>query len=412
MSMTRVLFVDDEPLVLRAMQRVLRTLRENFEASFAGSGEEALKLLAEGHFDVLISDMRMPGMDGAALLAHAQKRFPATARVILSGYSQYEAALRALPVAHRFLSKPFRNEDIQTLLLRTVALHKMLGNPRLRELVGGAKDLPARPKVYFELRVALGDALAPVDKIARIIERDVGITGRLLRAVNNAFFAAPARITSVGAAVKYLGTDTLSGLVLSLECFGNFEDALADCELLPASLERQAYLAASIATELVSDETQQHDAFLAALLHDCGLLLMVERQPALVREAQALAKLDDCSLQDAERKLWGTSHAEVGAYLLGLWGLPYPVVEAVAWHHAQGQQTCEGMDVCVAVYIATAFAEAAMSGDIASVTLDEELLRRAGLLGKLPELMSIVERTISRNEAPASDSDEPSVPVH
>jgi HD-like signal output (HDOD) protein/CheY-like chemotaxis protein len=408
---TRVLFVDDEPLVLRAMQRVVRPLSE-IEAGFASSGEEALLQCGAKPFDVIVSDMRMPGMDGATLLAHVQQLYPATARIILSGYAQYESALRALPVTHRFLAKPFRPEDIRAVLLRTLSLHSLLRNETLREWVGGIKDLPARPAVYFELRGAMASARSSIRSIAAIIERDAGMTGRLVRAANNAFFAAPARITSVETAIQYLGTDTLTGLILSIECFGNFEDALADCALVPANLEREAYLAANIAAQLVTDDSHRTDAFLAALLHDCGTLLLAARQPAPLVAALEHAREEGCSLYEAERRLWRATHAEVGAYLLGLWGLPYTLVEAVAQHHAPWESAVAGIDVVGAVHLGAAFAEAAMKGDLHDVTLDEGFVRRAGLQGRLPQIISLVEETIAQHDASARSSDEPAVPLH
>jgi HD-like signal output (HDOD) protein/ActR/RegA family two-component response regulator len=409
----RVLFVDDEPLVLRALGRMAHALRAECEASFASSGEEALALMSKSPFDVLVSDMRMPGMDGATVLAQVEQRFPATARIILSGYTQYESALRALPVCHRFLAKPLRSEELRLVLLRTVAMHQLLSNPTLRELVGSTKDLPARPQVYFQLRGALANPSTPMRNIARIIERDVGVTGRLLRTVNNAFFAPSSRITSAQQAVSHLGTEVLTGLVLSLECFGNFEDTLAQCELVPSNLERKAYLAACITNELLGDETQRQDAFLAALLHDSGLLLSAARQPAMVLAAVQLAKRESCPLHVAERKLWGTTHAEIGAYLLGLWGLPYPVVEAVARCHAPDQLTGSELDVSAAVYLASALAEAAMTGDPAAVEIDPMFLERMNLHGRLPELIQLVERVVSRGSDPAPPMQSKSgAPVH
>lgn len=404
--MASVLFVDDEPLVLRALARLLRPLQHEFEAVFAANGTEALDRMAQRPFDVLVTDMRMPGMDGASLLAHAQKEFPSTARVILSGYAQDETLLRALPVSHRFLSKPVQPAELKLVLSRTLALHQLLGSQPLRELVGRSNDLPTRPTVYFELRSALADEHRSMREIARIIERDAGITGRLLRAVNNAFFAPATRISSVQQAVQHLGTQTLVSLILSLECFGSFEDTL-DCNFVPASLERKAYLAASIAQGLVQDRVAQQDAFMAGLLHDCGLLLIASRKPELVKAAGQAMRQDHCSLVEAECKLWGVNHAEVGAYLLGLWGLPYPVVESVARCHTPAHHQRTGIDVGVAVYLAAAFSEAALQGSLQSVSLDEAMMARVGLRDALPELITTVERIIGRAEPPAAPRSSP-----
>jgi HD-like signal output (HDOD) protein len=397
--------------VLRALGRMAHGMRDECDAAFAASGEEALNLMADRQFDVLVSDMRMPGMDGAAVLAQAERRYPTIARIILSGYTQYESALRALPVCHRFLSKPLRAEDLKLVLLRTIALHQLLSDAKLRELVGGAKDLPARPQVYFQLRAALANPSTSMRAIARIVERDAGITGRLLRAVNNAFFAPASRITSAQQAAAHLGTEILTGLVLSLECFGNFEDMLAECDLVPASLERKSFLAASITNELLSDETQRQDAFLAALLHDCGLLLLAARRPQMVQQAVRTAARESRALAQVEREQWGTTHAEVGAYLLGLWGLPYPVVEAVARSQSPEQHTGSELDVSAAVYLAAALAAAAMTGDTSAVDLDPQFLQRYNLQGRLPEFIALVDRITGAGDG-AADGDKPGARVH
>jgi HD-like signal output (HDOD) protein/ActR/RegA family two-component response regulator len=394
--MASVLFVDDEPLVLRALGRMVRPMQSEFEALFAANGSEALDQLAARPIDVLVSDMRMPGMDGAALLTHSQQQSPSTARVILSGYAHDETVLRAIPVSHRFLSKPLQPAELKRVLFRTLALHRLLESSSLRQLVGGSQDLPTRPTVYFELRSALADNGKSMLEIARIIERDAGMTGRLLRTVNNDFFASATRITSVLEAVQHLGSSTLVSLIFSLECFGNFEDTLADCNLIPLDLERKAFLVASIAKELVQDRIAQQDAFIAGLLHDCGLLLVAARRPNMLEQVVELMREESCQLAPAQRKLWGTTHAEIGAYLLGLWGLPYPVVEAVAHCRAAERHAGPGVDVAAAVYVAVAFAEAAMNGDPASVTLDEQFLSRVGLATSVPALIAIVQQVISR----------------
>lgn len=104
--MKRVLFVDDEPNVLQGLQRMLRPQRRRWDMTFCDSGEEALRRLAEAPFDVLVSDMRMPGMSGAPLLAEAQARFPRVVRLILSGQADRESLDALAGVTHRFLSKP------------------------------------------------------------------------------------------------------------------------------------------------------------------------------------------------------------------------------------------------------------------------------------------------------------------
>lgn len=106
MSRKRVLFVDDEQEVLEGLRNLLRRNRHEWDMVFALGGYEALAELSRGTVDVVVTDMRMPGMDGAQLLAQVKTVSPSTARLVLSGHAEKEAILRALPVAHQFLSKP------------------------------------------------------------------------------------------------------------------------------------------------------------------------------------------------------------------------------------------------------------------------------------------------------------------
>jgi HD-like signal output (HDOD) protein len=284
-----------------------------------------------------------------------------------------------------------RIEDLRAVLVSTVESHALLSDPALRKLVGADKELPTRPQVYFELRRALADPATSMNAITRIVERDAGVTGRVMRAVNNAFFAPAQRIASTQQAVSRLGIETLTGLVLSLECFTAFEHTMSACLLEPDALERKAFLAASITRELLADKMQREDAFLAALMQHAGLLLFATKQPALVAEAVQVATREHCLLPSAERRLWGTSHGEIGAYLLGMWGLPYSVVDAVARCYAPERHTSSELDVPAAVCLASALAEYALNPEARGVALDEEFIRRKHLEDRLPGLIERVD---------------------
>src|SRR5437868_15488296 len=99
--MKRILFVDDESKILDGIRRMLHTARTRWDLQFAVGGEAGLKACEAAPFDVVISDMRMPGMDGATLLPHMRDRYPSTARIILSGYSEAALATLAPPWPHR-----------------------------------------------------------------------------------------------------------------------------------------------------------------------------------------------------------------------------------------------------------------------------------------------------------------------
>lgn len=146
--MKRVLFVDDEPNILEGLRTLLRRHRRQWEMTFAVGGPAALELLKTENFDVVVSDMRMPEVDGAALLAHVQRQQPRTVRIVLSGHTELEAALRAIPVAHQFLSKPCDAAELENVVERACALQSLVEDPKIRQAVGGIQQLPALPRVY------------------------------------------------------------------------------------------------------------------------------------------------------------------------------------------------------------------------------------------------------------------------
>src|ERR1700758_5310713 len=141
----RILFVDDEPMVLDGVRRSLHAMRKDWEMSFVNSGHEALEAMAGQTFDIVVTDMRMPGMDGAQLLEEVKKRSPQSLRVILSGQSDRETILRSVNPTHQYLSKPCDGEELRTRLMRAFALKDLLENPELKGLVSKLDSLPSLP---------------------------------------------------------------------------------------------------------------------------------------------------------------------------------------------------------------------------------------------------------------------------
>ena len=142
---------------------------------FALGGPAALEEMAKTRFDVVVSDMRMAGMDGAALLGQVRNDFPGTARIVLSGHAEHEAVMRALPVMHQFLNKPCSTEALRGVISRTCALQELLHADTIRELVGKLERLPSPPTIYMQLTQALADPKVTSQRIAGIVEGDPAI---------------------------------------------------------------------------------------------------------------------------------------------------------------------------------------------------------------------------------------------
>jgi putative nucleotidyltransferase with HDIG domain len=354
--MKRILFVDKDPQVFEALQRKFAPQDARWEMSFAPEGETALLLLAATRFDVVVSDLRMPKMDGAALLKNVRERWPSIVRIIISEKADMEDAVRAAPVAHQCLLKPCDPATLRSAIERATSLSELLSNKLLAGIVGSVQDLPVMPRAYIELRETLSNPNYSLKKIVQIVERDVGISSKILQLVNSAFFGLPQNISSVHMAVCYLGAEMLQNLVLSAEVFHVFEKGRAIKGFSFEDLHLHSQLTGKIAASLLPPSPTRDAATIAGLLHDIGKLILATRSPQHFARAIEGARVDRMPLFLVEQQLMGVSHAEVGAYLLGLWGLPAPVVEAVAHHHVPGKIPSASLDAVGAVHIANVLA--------------------------------------------------------
>lgn len=332
----RILFVDDQPQVLAALGRLLHPYRQQWEMVFVQSGAEALQQLEAAPFDVLVTDMRMPGISGSDLLQAVRERHPQVVRIVLSGHADLVQIERTLGSAHQYLSKPCDAETLRATLARACAVQERLTDPGLRRLVGEMAALPSRPELFGELVRELESDDASIQRIGELIGQDVGMTAKLLQIVNSSFFGLPRRVESPVQAACYLGLNILRPVVLSSGIFSRLDTPLPDgysLEMLTEHSLAVSRLAERIAKAFTAKRQLANDAMLAGLVHDVGQLVLAAGAPQGFQAALELAERQRMPLHSAERQTLGTDHAAVGAYLLALWGLPTGVVEAAAYHH-------------------------------------------------------------------------------
>jgi HD-like signal output (HDOD) protein/ActR/RegA family two-component response regulator len=398
----RILFVDDEPRILQGLRRMLYAKRADWEFDFAEDGPSALALLEAGGFDVIVSDMRMPGMTGAQLLEEVQKRHPRVTRIILSGQSDLQWVMQSVGVAHQFLAKPCEFEALAVVLSRTFALSALLDDPILKQVIGRLSSLPSLPALYLELRREMESEDCSIDRVGRIVSQDVGMTAKVLQLVNSAFFGLPQKVSSPAQAVLFLGVKTLETLILSLHIFshfrhgqrlGSFVSDLWDHSLLTAEMAK------AIAWTETRDRTLADEAAMAGLLHDCGKLVLADNFPD--QYARVLDRTAG-ELQPAwqvEEEIFGTSHGLVGAYLLGLWGLPHAIVETLAFSHCPNGSPLRTFSVLTAVHAA----DVLISGrnpegrDQPGGEMNSVYLESLGLQSRLPAWRELALRKSGEN---------------
>jgi HD-like signal output (HDOD) protein len=400
----RILFVDDEAALLGGLQNLLRKERGRWDMVFAVGGQQALIEMRKAPADVVVTDMRMPEMDGVTLLRKIKEEFPSTARIVLSGYAEREAIFHSLSVAHQFLSKPCDADTLRTVIERTCNLQQLLHDESLRRVVGGLEKLPSVSRAYTELNRLAGDPSADMAAIAHVVESDPSMSARVLQLVNSAYFGVSQRIASVRQAVSYLGLDLLKGLALTACVFGSVEaEPVAGFSL--DELQRCSVLTARVAKRFLSDPKRAEEAFTSALVHDLGKAIIAIGMPAAF--AEVLRKTQDGvqPYHQAEREVMGITHAEVGAYLFGLWGLPFPIVETVAFHHNPGAVDGGQCEVLAVVHAADALVDRCCRNNAAvanpAPTVDMAFLERNGFGNELPRWQAIADeesRTMNQRE--------------
>ena len=383
--MKKILFVDDEPKVLSGLRRMLRSLRHEWDMVFVESGPEALSRLAAASFDVVVTDMRMPGMDGAQLLGHVVKRHPSVVRIILSGQCERSAVLKCVGPAHQFLTKPCDSETLKSTVARACRLRDHLPDEGTKRAVSCIQSLPSQPSLYNELTVEVESAAISIQHIGKIVSQDIAMSAKILQLVSSGFFGTPQRASDVVHAVELLGCETIRDLVEFPGVFFTLDredlhkhvwNAFGDHGL------SVAFAAKQIAQSETDDSTLIGDAYLAGLLHDIGSLVFASDSGE--HHSGTLFPFDGTNLADAEVMDIAACRSSVGAYLMDLWGLPDQIVRTIVYHASPSRSADERFGPLAAVHVANSVMEEGL-GDLIGVPspIDMNFLERIGRADRL-----------------------------
>jgi putative nucleotidyltransferase with HDIG domain len=253
--------------------------------------------------------------------------------------------------------------------------------------------------VYLALAEALADPSTSMADVAKLVEQDIAMSAKCLQLVNSAFFGLGRRINSVQQAVSYLGTDMLKALVFTVEVFHAFQPTRGAGGFDLDALQSHSLLVARLTPKLLAGQQPADEAFVAGVLHDVGKLILVTRLPEQAAAIAAAAQETGRPWHLVEEEVLGVTHAEIGAYLLGLWGLPQQTVEAVAYHHSPTRVPPHGFDVLAAVYVADALIDQATETSGCgtpehSGPLDEEYLASLGVADEIPAWQTLAAELI------------------
>jgi len=339
--------------------------------SFAAGGPAALEEVRTSPFDVVVTDMRMPIIDGAELLRRTKELQPRAVRVVLSGQTDAETAMRTVFTAHQFLAKPCDIEKLRSVVKRACDLNSLVTADELRALAGDVSVLPAAPRTYLAISQALANPASGISDVACVVEREPALCAKVLQVVNSAFFGLPRAVSSITQATNYLGTLALRNLALAMETVA----AISRAQLPLSNQQLLDFQTNSLFVGLLGrrwfagDRRKADEAFVAGMLRDMGHLV-------LAAQGGVVAGRPDC-------------HGALSAYLLGLWGLPHNVLEPVAFHEHPEHVEHDALEVVDVVHLADRIAaELAPSPfQLEPGVLDLERLRRLGACPAQLELL-------------------------
>jgi HD-like signal output (HDOD) protein len=391
----RLLFVDDEQMVLDGLRRALWSMRNDWDMQFVSSGSDALNALSLNSYDAIISDMRMPSMDGVQLLESVKEQHGDVMRIVLSGQASKDAVLRSVAPAHQFLSKPCNLQELKDRLSQAFASRDLLRNQPLASIVARMRSLPSLPALYVELTEALQSENTSLRQIEEIIEKDVGMAAKILQLANSAFIAAHGRVSSLHEALSLIGAETVRSLTLSIHVFSqsNPEPATAaHFSALWVHSVAVAALAQRVALLETSNKAVSDEAFTTGLIHDVGKIVLLSELPNEYRRVIQEVDGSPQSFHEMEMKHLGCTHGQVGAYLMSVWGLPSTVVRAVEFHDRPSEFGGQNFTPLTAVHCADVIVSSSDPAHVnRDVELDAEYGRALGLADKITKWSEIYE---------------------
>lgn len=399
--MTRILFVDDEANVLSGLRRMLHSMAHEWEMVFFDDPIVALEAVKTEFFDIIVSDLRMPQMDGVTLLQEVRKHSPETVRIALSGYADRDATLRALSQIHQFLSKPCEPDGLKHALMNAVNFGKLLTDERLRRLLAQMETLPSIDNLFDDVVKELQLPDISAGEVGELIAKDASMSAKVLQLVNSALFGLPQVISDPVQATIIIGLDTINVLVLSVKLFDEFIQEHVGGLSIPELWQHcvdVARLAKRLALAECASEIEAEQAFLGGLLHDIGRLALANYQPDRYRSVVSLSQDHAEWVVSLEDRFMGGNHAEVGAYLMGLWGFAEPIIDAIYLHHAPSAREAEGFTPLAAVHIANAFLHHHGEWDDAAfyALLDRTYIERLGMLERIPVWREMAQQAIGK----------------
>jgi len=379
----RILFVDDEPLMREFYRMIGSLLGVEYEIFLASDGLEGLNLLKTTPMDIVVSDLAMPGLNGPDFLTKVMRSHPESLRIVISGHSDQLTVAQCLMFGHRYFHKPFDIKLVTSVLRRICQLKEQVCNEKIKRVISGLGALPTPPDLYLRLAKELSSPLSTLDSIAAIVKEDPGLTVKLLQIVNSAAFGISRKISNVPEAVQLIGTQILRAIMLTVQAFKFYEEtsmrSVSLTQLWNHSL-RTAIAAERLARFEKLPPQWCEEAFVAGLLHDIGKLVLAANADEEYEMIFKKSRAENIPLDQLEKEMFGATHAQIGAYLLGLWGIPENIINTVELHHNLSEDTAGRFSAVTALHLAQCLDPT----ENRAMRLDHDYLQRLGIDDRIP----------------------------
>jgi HD-like signal output (HDOD) protein len=386
----RICFVGFSGLDLELLQSALLRVAGIWDCEFFTDGPAALVALGAGDVDGVVAKAGKSSIDSAEFMHQAAARQPRALRIIVGDLIEQELIINCIGATHQFISEPCKPQDLISAIQRGMALDAFMSSDQIRALAPKLRRMPSLPSAYFEVLKQVESSSATIQSVGEVILRDPALTARLLQMANSSAFALAQKVTDPMDALSWLGLDTVKSLVLCLQVFAQ-DDAAKQSGISLDELWEHSVVVAKMAHDITlfqtGDKLLASDALTAGLLHDVGRIVIASNLPKEYAETVKVAKEQKRPLHVQEAAQFGVHHAQIGAYLMGLWGMPAALVEAVALHHTPSRTPAKDFSLLTAVHVADVFAHENEEGrsELVLPKLDPIYLSALGLDGK-PEI--------------------------
>ena len=381
----RILFIDPQANPARDLVSALAELEPEWELAHADNSRAAQARLRSEAFDAVVAELETPGLNGATLLREAIQHQPRALRFVLSRMDNPGLLFKCLGMAHQVLVRPCAAETLRAALSRAFALDVWLPNERVARLLGEMPLMPSPPHLYFQVARELKSEKATLEGIGELIARDPAMTALVLRAVNSAVFGLGKPVANPGEAVLYLGAEATQSMILLAHTYSYF-DQLPGVALKMDPLWEHSLLTGCYARWIAREEGMGamagDEAGTAGMLHDIGKLILAANLSDRYRRVDQRARLKGLETWEAEQEEFGVNHAEVGACLAAVWGLPAAMVEALALHHHPARVVHHGVCPLTLVHVANLLAHADAGPD-SPLKVDRDYLAQLGVADRV-----------------------------